>query len=201
MSDDNSVAFDLERQNIGDDANTQPGGHSRRQVAPLRRSAEDRSTIAARFDSICSGSRSYFRTVVGETGVFHHNDDIRAVLAELICFSGDSGRTEEQGVNLASARFVGEHPRGGDCFQSNLSNVGAARFGEREDVRHQRTFASVWSSVTSSGTAAAPSPMMRPALRSGGSSSFLTVTWGCGICACFTSSGFFFAAMIPLSDG
>ena len=43
--------------------------------------------------------------------------------------------------------------------------------------------------------------MIRPAARSGGSSIFVIDTVCSPACAGFTSSGFFFAAMIPLSDG
>ena len=63
------------------------------------------------------------------------------------------------------------------------------------------TFASSCSSRTSSGTASLPCPTIRPAGRSGGGASSFTLMRLSPSCASFSSSGFFFAAMMPLSDG
>ena len=127
--------------------------------------------------------------------------DVGSVRAELLGRSADAGRAGNQRVYLATARRVGERARRGHRFERELAQRGAARLRVYQDVRHQRTFASDWRSRTSSGTADAPSPMMRPAGRSGGSSAFCTETRTAPNWAGFDSSGFFFAAMIPLSDG
>jgi hypothetical protein len=46
-------------------------------------------------------------------------------------------------MHLPTARFVRKHSRGGDSLEPDLSHIGAARFDKSEDIRHQRTFASV----------------------------------------------------------
>src|SRR5256885_13376531 len=69
-----------------------------------------------------------------------------------------------------------------------------------EDDRH-RTFASSRSSRTSSGTASGPSPTILPSLRSAGGSSASTSIPPAARATGFVSSGFFFAATMPLSAG
>src|SRR6185503_1907266 len=200
MADDDRISFDLHRKNVGDDARAEACGDARSQITPLRRCAEDGGAVAARFDSVGGGGRRNFRIVIGESSVLDDDDDVGAVLAELGSLATNAWWTEEQRVDFG-AEFVGELASGGDCLEAYFSDVRAASLDESEDVGHYRTLASVWRSFTSSGTAAAPSPTTRPAFRSAGSSSLRTVSWGAGICAGFTSSGFFLAAMIPFSDG
>ena len=127
--------------------------------------------------------------------------DIGAVLPQLGGERLHTRRADEHRVHLAAARGVGERARGGDGLERHAAQRAASLFRECEDVRHHSTFASSRSSRISSGTAAGPSPMMRPAFRSGGSSILVTVRCTGPSCAGFTSSGFFFAAMIPLSAG
>src|SRR6185295_10617425 len=67
--------------------------------------------------------------------------------------------------------------------------------------RGHRTLASSRSNRTSSPTAPAPSPTIFPSLRSGGGVSATISTAPVPGCTGFTSSGFFFAAMMPLSAG
>ena len=83
VADHNRVAFDLERKHIGDEADPETRCHARREVASLRRCAEDCSAIAGRFDTISGGRCRDFRTVVGKSRVLGHDDDIGAVLSDL----------------------------------------------------------------------------------------------------------------------
>src|SRR3970282_977686 len=97
--------------------------------------------------------------------------DVGAVSGECGGLRPDTRRAREHGVHLSSG---GQVPRRGQQLEGDLANGTAARFREDEDVRHQSTLASSLSNRTSSGTAAAPSPMIRPAWRSGGNSIFIT---------------------------
>src|ERR1051325_3498746 len=128
-------------------------------------------------------------------------DDVGPVLRERLGRGAHSGGAGDERMHFPAAGRVGERARGSDGVEGDLSQRVGARFGKYQDVGHQRILASVCRRRTSSGTAAAPSPMMRPAGRSGGSSIDFTTTRASPSCAGFVSSGFFFAAMIPLSDG
>ncbi len=68
---------------------------------------------------------------------------------------------------MAAARVPGR----GEKFDRALAQVAVTLFENRENRRHQSTFASFLSASISAGTAAAPSPMILPAGRSGGSES------------------------------
>ena len=131
-----------------------------------------------------------------------NDHDIRTVLAEYVGSRAHTRRSGNKGVDLTATRAVGQCARCGDCFQRTLSQRRTACFREYKNVGHgYSTFASVCRRRMSSGIAAVPSPMIRPAGRSGGSSIVFTVTRTVPSCAGFVSSGFFFAAMMPLSDG
>src|SRR3954471_1715980 len=176
MSDDEDISFDIERQDVGDDADAEPRRYARSQVAPLRCRAEDCGAIPAGRYAICGRGSRDFGTVVAECGVFDGDYYVSAVLSQLRGFRSDSRWSDHESVDFASAQPVGELAGGSYSFESDLSHFPATRFDKRKDVRHQRTFASVWRSFTSSGTAAAPSPTIRPAFRSGGSSSLRIFT-------------------------
>src|SRR5689334_20707301 len=201
MSDDDVLTLNVEGENISDYAHTEARCDARGEIAPLRRCAEHGGAIPAGLDAFGGCRSGRFRVVVSESGVLDDDHDIRTVLPELLRFRRYSRWPEQQCMHLSTAGFVGEHARGCYRFESHLPHFAAARLDKCKHVCHQRTLASVCRSFTSSGTAAAPSPMMRPAWRSGGSSRRVTVSCGCGSCAGFDSSGFFLAAMIPLSDG
>src|SRR6266480_3506938 len=81
----------------------------------------------------------------------------------------------------------------------NLAQGPIALLEHRE--RRHKTLASSRSSRTSSATAPAPSPTIFPSFRSGGGVSATTSRTPAPTCTGFTSSGFFFAAMMPLSAG
>src|SRR5687767_1639872 len=104
-------------------------------------------------------------------------------------------------MDFGAAELIGQRASGSHGFERHLAQLRSAGLGEHQNVGHQRTFASVWSRRTSSGTASAPLPMIRPGGRSEGSSMLFTVTRTGPSCAGFVSSGFFFAAMIPFRDG
>ena len=89
------------------------------------------------------------------------------------------GSADQQGVHFPAPAGVGRLPRGGHRLERHLAELAAPGFGVREHVGHQSTFASVWSSRTSSGTASAPSPTMRPPARSGGKRHALDHQRGC----------------------
>ena len=126
---------------------------------------------------------------------------VRAVLSKLGGLACDSRRPREERVHLAATERVRQRPPCRDSLQCDFSQIAAARLREYENVRHHSTLASFCSSRTSSGTAAAPCPTIRPGGRSGGSSMDFTLTRTGPSCAGLLSSGFFFAAMMPLSEG
>src|ERR1043166_8645296 len=100
----------------------------------------------------------------------------------------------------APAQRIRQPSRPGHHLLRDLADGAAALLEHREHVAHS-TFASSRSSRTSSGTAAAPSPTILPAWRSAGRASDRTSSAPAPGAVGFTSSGFFFAAMIPLSAG
>ena len=114
---------------------------------------------------------------LGERGILDNDYYIGAVLTDLGCFRADARRAEHERVNLRT-KLVGKLSGSRDRLQPNLSYIATARLDECKDVGHQRTFASVCRSFTNSGTALAPSPTTRPALRSAGSSSLRRVICG-----------------------
>src|ERR1051325_9016815 len=99
-----------------------------------------------------------------------------------------------------AARRTRQPSRPGHHLLRDLADGAAALLEHREHVAHS-TFASSRSSRTSSGTAAAPSPTILPAWRSAGRASDRPSSAPAPGAVGFTSSGFFFAAMIPLSAG
>src|SRR5439155_22144557 len=113
------------------------------------------------------------------------------------CGEGAVGGREGDPHDLAAERRrqpVSQAQR----FARDRADFAVALLDEDEDAHS--SFASSRSSRTSSGIAAAPSPTMRPAARAAGSaraktSRFISPSW-----AGFSSIGFFFAAMMPLSE-
>ena len=65
--------------------------------------------------------------------------------------------------------LIGHSTRCHHCLKPRATHIPATRLGECKYVRHQSTFASSLRSRISSGTASFPSPIIRPAARSGGS--------------------------------
>src|SRR5262245_1717382 len=112
--------------------------------------------------------------------------------------AGDGTGAQHQRIDSA-ARCVGQRTRRRDDLVRNLPQRAVALLGDVEDVH--RTVASLRSSVSRAGTASAPSPTMRPACRSAGSSRLVTSKDAAPNDTGFTSSGFFFAAMMPLREG
>ncbi len=108
--------------------------------------------------------------------MLNRQDDIRAVLAERFGDLTDSRRAGDHRMDVRRRQRIGSLPSGRDRFERDLPERAATRLGENEYVSHQSTFASSRSSRTSSGTAAAPSPTIRPAGRSGGSASDSSVS-------------------------
>jgi hypothetical protein len=109
-------------------------------------------------------------------------------------------RSQPNGMDLAT-ELIRQHPPGRQDFERDPLQHAVALLEHHEHVRHQSTFASVRSASMRAGTASAPSPTIRPAFRSGGYARSITSRPMGGRAAGFTSSGFFLAAMIPLSAG
>ena len=125
---------------------------------------------------------------------------VRSEPAHLIRAPHRTGAEHERVHLGAPAQGIREAPRAGHDLMGHLADGAVALLEHREHVAHS-TFASSRSSRTSSGTAAEPSPTILPACRSGGrASERISSAPGPGAVG-FTSSGFFFAAMIPLSAG
>src|SRR5579859_836488 len=106
-----------------------------------------------------------------------------------------AGRATDDSIDLRT-----DAPRSGRDFERDLTEHAVPLLENREHAAH-RTFASSRSSRTSSPTAAGPSPTILPSLRSGGGVSAMISSLPAAACTGFTSSGFFLAAMIPLSAG
>ena len=75
--------------------------------------------------------------------------DVGAVLADLSRFGADTRRAKNHRVNLR-AELVGEDSRGSDRLEPDFAEIRAPTFDECKDVRHQRSFASLCSSLTNS---------------------------------------------------
>src|SRR5690348_9798954 len=183
MPHDNVASLNLEREDVGHDTNSEPRRHPRREITTLGRGSENGGAVSAGPDSLRCSSRPDLGAVVRERCVFDDDDDIRTVLRQLRRFAGNSRRAEHKCVNLTAPSLVGQHTRGSHCLESYFAYFCAASFHKSKYVGHQRTLASVCNSFTNSGTAAAPSPTIRPAFLSGGSSIRITVNCGCGSCA------------------
>ncbi len=108
-------------------------------------------------------------------------------------FAGDEQRQR-------AARLLGHLLAERDRRQGSGAQLSVVRFDDYEDVAHQITFASLWSFCTSSSTEAT----LTPALRAGGASSAIVLTFFAVVtpsaAKVVSSIGFFFAAMMPFSD-
>src|SRR5205814_3229250 len=111
-----------------------------------------------------------------------------------------AGGTDQQRVHRRAGR-VRQLAGGGQRLERNSPHFASTLFENRENAGHQMTFASLRSASISAGTAPGPSPRMRPSFRAGGRESSRTPTPPESAATAFTSSGFFFAAMMPLSAG
>ena len=173
-------------------------------VAALRRESEHDRSVARRLGARRERRRDDLAVHLGEASVFRHQHDVGAVASELLRERADARRPDEQRVHFAppppveSARARAAVVASSATLRSAVPRLSA---NTRMFAMAQSTFASVWRRRTSSGTAATPSPMMRPAGRSGGSSIDFTRTRAGPSCAGLLSSGFFFAAMMFLSEG
>src|SRR6188472_4285685 len=99
------------------------------------------------------------------------------MLGKNVSLGTDACGTGDDRMHITTTGLRSEHLRRRHRFKRNLSQLAAAHFREYQYVGHrQSTFASVWRRRTSSGTAAALSPRIRPAARSAGSDIFATVT-------------------------
>src|SRR5439155_22421587 len=139
-----------------------------------------------------------FRRVAAERGARRRDDLVGAVLGKLVGAAHGAG-AEHEGLDLP-AQPIGEPASTGHDFMGDLPQRPVALLEHGEDDRH-RTFASSRSSRTSSGTASGPSPTILPSLRSAGGSSASTSIPPAARATGFVSSGFFLAAMMPLSAG
>ncbi len=201
MRHDKQVPGRRDVEHVGRDRCIEARGDSRAEVAPLGGKAEQDRAILSGLCAIRNRGRQRFACEDRQLRRLDDEDHVGAALGEISRLAGNAGRTREHRMHFTAAGCICETTCRRHHFQRDLPQLRAARLGPYENVGHQSTFASVWSSRTSSGTAATPSPMIRPAGRSGGSCAFCTVTRVAPSCAGFVSSGFFFAAMMPLSDG
>src|SRR5690606_3489707 len=118
------------------------------------------------------------------------------------CIETTDGRIAKDDCIDGATHAVSALARGGQRLGCTLPKRAVTLFENGKNVRHdQSTFASEVSASMSAGTAAAPSPTIRPAGRSGGNANDATVTCAAPVVTGTTSSGFFFAAMIPLRPG
>ena len=100
MSDDDRVAVDFERENVGDDAGSQTRSDAWREIPPLSGCAEESGAVPAGLDAIGRSRGSDLRIVIHETGVLDYEYDIGAVLRDLRRFAANPRRTEEQRMHL-----------------------------------------------------------------------------------------------------
>src|SRR5439155_509847 len=133
-------------------------------------------------------------------GAGQRDHSVGAEAAQLLVAPHRARREHQRLDACASAEGVSQPSRTGHHFVRDFAQRAVALLQHGEDVAH-RTFASSRSSRTSSATAAAPSPTTFPALRSGGGVMARTSRPPAPSDAGFVTSGFFFAAMMPLSAG
>jgi hypothetical protein len=170
------VAGHGESDDVGGEGRVELGRHAWSEVASVGGERNENGAVSARLGTLRDRCRERFACVPGEAGVFTDHYEVGTVLPKLRGFGSDSGRSREQRMNFTATQRVGHRASGGDGFERDLAQIGSARFRDDENVGHQSTFASFCRSRMSSGIAAVPSPMMRPAGRSGGSSMDFTVT-------------------------
>jgi len=138
--------------------------------------------------------------IAREGGVCKGDHLVGAEGAELIGAPTHRASREHQRVNRAAQR-IPQATRAGHDLVGDLAERAIALLQHREHAAAHRTFASSRSNRTSSGTAAAPSPTIFPSLRSGGGIRARISRPPCPTLVGFVSSGFFFAAMMPLRAG
>ena len=135
-----------------------------------------------------------------EVRVGREEDPVGAPFAQLFR-AGHDAITQHDGVNCRTQE-IRELARGSNDFERDLAKDSSAILGYSEDGGHVRSPSlPSASNRTSSTTASGPSPTILPAGRSAGSWSDWTVRDPDPSDTGFTSSGFFFAAMMPLSAG
>ncbi len=169
---EDGVTLDLELHHVGQEPRIDPGRDSRSKVPALSRRGEEHGAIAARLDPGRDGRRVTLWLIEREALLFDQHDQIGAITRERSRGRGDSRTPEEQRVDLPAGGLsrlaCRRHQLEGDPAQGAVPGL-----GDHQDVagHAQITFASSWSNRTSSGTASAPSPTMRPPARSGGAPS------------------------------
>ena len=193
-------AFHGDGGRIRGERGIEAGGHARRQVLP-HRAGREQNRVVARGRGRGHGARERLgQVLLRQRRRFADQHAVGAAAAQL-GGHGASARTDQHGVHLAAQR-VRHLPGRRHHLEREATQLAVALLNECENVgRHQSTFACSLRSRTSSGTASGPCPTIRPAGRSGGGIIAYTSIRPGGSCAGFSSSGFFLAAMIPLSDG
>ena len=178
MPHDERIALGADFSHVRGDRRVELGSEPRTEIASLRGKSEQDRAIARRLRARGDRRGDRFAVEVHERGMLDDDHDIGPMLAELIGHCRDASGAGDDRVNFSATRAVDERARGRRRLECHFPQRIAARFGKNQNVRHidQRTLASVCSRRTSSGTAATPSPMIRPAGRSGGSSIFFTAT-------------------------
>ena len=130
----------------------------------------------------------------------HH--DIRAVLAQTVAlWPAIPGAPDEQSVHFAAARRVGAGARGRDGLESDLAHGPGARLRKCQNRSASEYLGLGLEKANEFGDRRRALADDAPAARSGGSSSRRTMTRDSASVTGLTSSGFFFAAMMPLSEG
>src|SRR6266568_3071973 len=153
--------------------------------------------IPALLRALREGLRVAFGGVSRERGIGECNDLVRAELGDLLEALDGPGTADDclDWLPPPAPQALGT----GHDLERNLPQRAVTLLQHRQ--RRHRTLASSRSSRTSSPTAPAPSPTIFPSLRSGGGDSATTSNVPADAWTGFTSSGFFFAAMMPLSAG
>ena len=176
----------------------QPRGHAGPEIAALRRGGEHDGGGLAGLGAVGDNGRVAGSLVEAETLIGHHLHGVGTEPSGLI--DAYARRADHQRVH-ANPGGVRQPARGGQGFVRDFLELAVTLLKHRQHVWHQSTLASVRRAATSAGTASGPSPTMRPSFRAGGSVSSRTATPPASGETDFTSSGFFFAAMIPLRAG
>ena len=96
-------AFHREAREIGRKTDTQLGRHTRRQIASLRRRAEQRIPIGSAAEHLGDGGREGLGIVLRESGVLEHQHRVGTVLRERRRLGTDTGGTGEQRMHASTA--------------------------------------------------------------------------------------------------
>src|SRR5438270_3867 len=178
----------------------EPGGDAGSEVLPHGARREHDGSVTGGVHTVGDRPRVSLRRIHPEPRVRQGDHLIRTEPAQLVRAPHGTGRKNESVHVGAPAQRIRQASGAGHHLVGDLADGTIPLLEHREDGAH-RTFASSRSRRTSSGTAAEPSPTILPACRSGGRvSERISSAPGPGAVG-LISSGFFFAAMIPLSAG